>query len=206
MPDTLTLLITHGLAGDLTRMARLATYLERLQRAYPQAVLLDMGGMCAESVWHCAATDGRSALVMLDGMGYHAAHVAGILSADSRHRLHGLTTMALADTQHAWRLNTPHWQDEGIIFSSTPTPCLTLNIVLTPADTTRLDNGTLFLQPPPAYSVLRVMLGLLPVPSILATALHMMPPDTTVHPTLAAAAEFIEEEAQAARQRRDRES
>lgn len=204
MPEMLTLLVTAQLGGDLDFMARLATWLERLTRSWPQALLLDLGGACTPTIWHCAATEGRSGLVMLDGMGYHAAHVSGTLSDDSRHRLAGITTMALVDSQHSWRLHTPFQQDEGVIVSSVPTPALTLNIVLTAAEQIALEGSTLFLQAPPApHQVWRVQVALLPAPRLLTTELHTLPAGIPAHPTLSAAAEFILDEAREAQRRQN---
>ena len=135
---------------------------------------------------------------MLDGMGYHAANVEGALNTENRHKLEGITTMALIDSQHSWRLNVPALQDEGVIFSSLPTPALTLNIVLTPQENApTLENGTLFLQGLNDGRLLGIVqISLQPMPQI-----HFMDVKTmgnlAPHPMISAAAEFVLEEARA---------
>ncbi len=75
-PLSLTLRYSAGIGGDLALLPRMFTLIQQLRaRANQPALLLDLGGTCADSVWHCRATGGRSALIVLDGMGYHAANV-----------------------------------------------------------------------------------------------------------------------------------
>jgi hypothetical protein len=193
--NALTVLYTWGLRGDLHLMTRLATFLDALRTEYSAPLLADLGEACDQQAWHCAATEGRSALVVLDGMGYHAANVAGALTPQSRQRLADVTTMALVDEQHAWRYHVPPVRDEGIIISSAPTPALSLNIVLAPQDATRLEQGTLFLARPAPGEVGVVALQLLPTPVVLAAQARQLPAHTRPHPVVAAAVEFVLEEA-----------
>lgn len=193
--NALTVLYTWGLRGDLELMARLATFLDTLRAEYSAPLLVDLGEACAPQAWHCAATEGRSALVVLDGMGYHAANVAGALTPQSRQRLADVTTMALVDEQRAWRYHVPPVRDDGIIISSTPTPALTLNIVLTPHDAARLEHNTLFLARPQPGEVAVAALELRPAPALVAAQVRQMPAHTRPHPLVAAAVEFVLEEA-----------
>lgn len=103
-PAALTVLYTAQLRGDLDLLPRLFTFLRELRaRAEGGAVLLvDLGGSCTPEVWHCAVTGGRSMLIALDGMGYHAAHVAGTLAPGMRGRMSDLTQMALVDAEHPY--------------------------------------------------------------------------------------------------------
>ncbi len=93
----LSILYTANIRGDLALLPRLYTFLKSLQadlRQFApedesevmlcavqprpvQTLLLDLGDSCAPDVWHCAATGGRSTLIALDAMGYHAANVTG---------------------------------------------------------------------------------------------------------------------------------
>jgi 2',3'-cyclic-nucleotide 2'-phosphodiesterase (5'-nucleotidase family) len=192
----LTLLYTHGFRGDFDLMARMYSFIEQTRAQFPDAILVDLGESCAPSVWHCAATEGRSSLVMLDGMGYHAANVEGALDNDNRHKLEGTTTMALVDARHSWRLHTPHLQDEGIIFSTNPTPALVLNVVLTPhANAPTLENGTLFLQTLNDGHLLGIVeIALEGVPQVGWVDVREMS-KVAPHPMIQAAAEFVLEEA-----------
>src|SRR4029453_1362356 len=77
-----------------------------------RTLLLDLGDSCAADVWHCAATGGRSTLIALDAMGYHAANVSGLLSPESRAKLaENLMEMALVDTEHPREI-------EGVMLST----------------------------------------------------------------------------------------
>jgi hypothetical protein len=101
-PAALTVLFTAGLRGDLDLLPRLYTVLRDLQaRAEGGTVLrVDLGDRCAPDVWHCATTGGRSMLVALDGMGFHAANVAGTLPPELRRKMGDATQMALVDAEH----------------------------------------------------------------------------------------------------------
>jgi hypothetical protein len=191
----MTLFYTHDLQGDFALLPRLYTFLQTLQLEHDNVLCVDLGNSCAESAWHCGVTGGRSALIVLDGMGYHCANVSAFLREGERDKLNGVVTMALVDVRHAWRLNTPAWRDEGIIFSSEPTPAHTLNIVLAPNPQTVLHEGTLFLQALPT----RQHIGMVSVDTdrlrLLDSAHHALPDNTRPHPLITAAIEFVEEEA-----------
>src|SRR5688572_11191390 len=134
--DTLDLLYTGNLRGDLDLLPRLYTFIERIEQERGiKPLRLDLGEACAPDNWHCQATEGRSMPVALDGMGFHAANVSG-MSADSRYKLTGSVNMGLVDAQHAWRYDVPPVRDEGILISATPSPALSLCIVMAPAEAT----------------------------------------------------------------------
>ena len=144
-PLSLTLLYTAGIAGDLTLLPALHTFLQRLKPADGQAwLLLDLGGSCCEAAWHCRATGGRSALIVLDGMGYHAANVAGALDEENRLKLGAQVTMALVDAGRDWTYHVPPVRDPGIIVTLRPRErAARLQIALTPAAETRLESAVL---------------------------------------------------------------
>ena len=99
-PLSLTLLYSGEIAGDLALLPRLYTFLQRLHPPQQQpTLLLDLGGSCANSAWHCRETGGRSTLIVLDGMGYHAANVAGALDREGRDKLAENVTMGLVDAR-----------------------------------------------------------------------------------------------------------
>lgn len=123
MEEPLTILYTANLRGDLERLPRLHTFLRGLKNLPPadepdvmlcavepvarRILLLDAGNACAPDAWHCAATGGRSALIVLDAMGYQAVNVAGFLTAESRARLDAnYLGMALVDEAHPWQSGT----------------------------------------------------------------------------------------------------
>ena len=140
-PLSLSLRYTAGIAGDLALLPRLHSFLQRLKAAEGQgALLLDLGGSCADSVWHCRATGGRSALIVLDGMGYHAANVEGALDADSRAKLAQQVTLALVDRHNHWRYHRVSGR-EVIVALRPAAPDERLQILLEPAASTRLDGN-----------------------------------------------------------------
>ena len=109
--------------------------------------MLDLGGSCSDSVWHCRATDGRSTLIVLDGMGYHAANVEGTLEASSREKLAAQVTLALVDAQHPWRCSLSPDADAQIIAALEPVDCpALLQIMLEPAESTCVQGNILRLQ------------------------------------------------------------
>lgn len=87
--NSLTILYTENLRGDLGVLPRLHNFLRRLRTEFDaeKTLLLDLGGACVSEMWHCAVTGGRSMLVALDGMGYDAANVSVYLTPESRKKL-----------------------------------------------------------------------------------------------------------------------
>jgi hypothetical protein len=198
VPDTLSIAYTYGIAGDLSFLPRLATRLRALRPLIGTPLLLDLGASCTPEVWHCAATEGRSMVVALDGLGYHAINVQGLLSADGRHKLSGVVTAGMLDERHTWRLKFAQYQDEGIVVAHAPMPALRLCIVCAPAPTTTLEGGVLTLQAPPARQIGVVQLALNPQAHIVTTAHYLVADNTPPDPSIAASIEFIEDEARSA--------
>ena len=196
-PLSLTLRYSANIAGDLALLPRLFTFLQRLNAADGQgALLLDLGGSCAESVWHCRATGGRSTLIVLDGMGYHAANVAGGLDAGNRAKLAAQVTLALVDAAQDWKVDAPPAPDPGVIVTLRPRDSAArLQIALKPAAETRLDGNTLWLGEVGAGQVGEAAVDLRGRPRLVSARVHVMPPDTPPNPSIAGAVEFVEAEA-----------
>ena len=182
MPEPLTLLYSAHLRGDLALLPRLYTFLHQLG---PVDLLLDLGDACEESVWHCAATGGRSTLHVLDAMGYHAANVSAYLSAEGRAKLQaqplGIALLASGES----------WQRDSLFISTDDSPPDTphdLHIVLQPAAATRLENQTLHLAAVPGGSVGLVRLD---TQTIVEQAVLPLPATTLPDPTIAATVDFV---------------
>jgi hypothetical protein len=203
MPElsALTIFYTQDLAGDLPRMARLYSLIEALRARCGSALLLDLGGHCRADVWHCAVTEGRSALLALDSMGYHAANAAD-LTEPARQKLLGLVTMGLVSEQRAWRYHVPPVVDEGIVVSLAPVPALRLNIILSPSDHTHLVDGALRLGRVSAWTVGVAQVDLRHPPRVTSIDAHPLTDASPPDPTISAVVELILEEAEGLRQRR----
>ena len=196
-PLSLTLLYTSNLGGDIHLLPRLYTFIQRLKPARrPGLLLFDLGHACADEVWHCRLTQGRSMLIALDGMGYHAANAAGALDPISRRKVEAQMTMALVDDARDWHYQVPPVIDRSITAAVGPSDSAArLRICLSPADETAVQGNVLYLGDVRGGQVGRVCLDLRSAPRITASGIHDMPPDTLPNPSLAATVEFVESEA-----------
>ena len=196
-PLNLTLLYTANIAGDLALLPRLYTFLQRLKSAARQpALLLDLGGSCAEGVWHCRETGGRSTLIVLDGMGYDAANVAGALDRENHGKLAALVTLELVDGEGDWLLQLPPPGEASIRVTlrprdDAPEP----QICLAPAATTRVEGKALYLRTVCAGQVGEAAVDMQGGVRLLSARVHQMPPDTPPNASIAGAVEFVEAEA-----------
>jgi len=209
MPNPLHILYTSNLHGDLDMLPRLQTFMRYLkslpvddedevmicavQPQTPRVFLLDLGHACAPDVWHCTATDGRSTLIALDAMGYHAANVADALTPESRIRLRdNLLGMALVDT------NTD-WPQDDLIFTARRGGSQAFppfNINLTPSSATQITSNTLYLADVRAGQVGTAQVSFLTgSPRLIAHAVFDLPANTAPDPTIAATVDFIRSEA-----------
>ncbi len=214
MPDSLHILYTSNLHGDLDMLPRLHTFMRQLkslpvddedevmicavQPQTPRVFLLDLGHACAPDVWHCTATDGRSTLIALDAMGYHAANVTDALTPESRIRLRdNLLGMALVDASTDWR-------HDDLIFNSRKGGSVTLspstyppfNISLTPVSATQIASNMLHLADVRAGQVGTAQISFLTgSPRLIAHAIFDLPTNTAPDPTIAATVDFICSEA-----------
>jgi hypothetical protein len=193
--DHLTILYTGNLRGDLQMLPRLYTFLQKLkQEQVSPILLLDIGASCADGVWHCDFTGGRSTLVVLDGMGYHAANVSNILDADQRDKLRNSLIIGMVDDQHSWRYRIPPVRDETVLVAAIETPALTLCIVAAPAEATLLENHILKLQAVEKGEVGMVHLNV-PTQKLITQSIVEMPSGLKPDATISGAVEFVEEEA-----------
>jgi hypothetical protein len=217
---SLSIFYTANIRGDLALLPPLYTFLkslrEDLARFAPEdegevmlcavqppparILLLDLGDSCAPDVWHCAATGGRSTLIALDAMGYHAANVTGLLSVESRARLaDNLMEMALVDAEHPW-------EDGNLIFSTVPSyvrpsadvlaGLTRLHISLAADTTTRLVGHLLYLAQVEAGQIGTAYIGGTDSePQLLADAIFDLPANTPPDPTISGTVDFVTNEA-----------
>ncbi|MCY3864623.1 MAG: hypothetical protein OXG68_04210 [Chloroflexi bacterium] len=196
-PLSLTLLYSANIAGDLALLPRLYTFLRQLQPLERQhTLLLDLGRSCRADVPHCRETGGRSTLIVLDGMGYHAANIAGALDRENRDKLAEIVTMGLVDETDDWLYCVPPLRDPRIRVTLRPRDDgARLQIILDPAASTRVDGTALYLQAIGAGQVGEAVVDLRGAPCLLRACAHPMPPDTPPNPSIAGAVEFVEAEA-----------
>jgi len=196
-PLSLTLLYSGEIAGDLALLPRLYTFLQRLHPPErQQTLLLDLGGSCVNSAWHCRETGGRSTLIVLDGMGYHAANVAGALDREGRDKLAENVTMALVDERDDWHYQVPPIHDPSIRVALHPRDDeARLQVILTPAECTRVEGRSVYLRAVDAGQVGEAVVDLRGEPALVSAGIHEMPSDTPPNPSIAGTVDFVEAEA-----------
>ncbi|MCY4021684.1 MAG: hypothetical protein OXG39_19955 [Chloroflexi bacterium] len=196
-PLSLSLLYSANLRGDIALLPRLFTFIQRLKSNEGLgSLILDLGKACHGAVPHCRQTGGRSMLIALDGMGYHAANIEGALDARDRRRVDEQVTMALVDRANDWRYRAPPREDTGIRLTLRPNSApARLQICLEPAGRTRMEGNVLFLRDVCAGQVGTASVDLRPSPRLRDSAILDLPPDTPPNPGITSAIEFIESEA-----------
>ena len=124
METPLIILYTHRLRGEIELLPRLYSFQRQLKAYYTsedvvqvcaldpaqapgRVLLLDLGESCTADVWHCGVTNGRSTLVLLDGMGYEAARVSDAPAL--RAQMGDGVRLALVDEAH------PHKVEDVVI-------------------------------------------------------------------------------------------
>ena len=196
-PLSLTMLYSANIAGDLALLPRLYTFLRQLQAPERRhTLLLDLGRSCRAAIPHCRETGGRSTLIVLDGMGYHAANIAGTLDRENRDKLAAIVTMGLVDERDDWLYHVPPARDRSIRVTLRPRDDgARLQIILQPAASTRIEGTALYLQAVGAGQVGEAVVDLRGAPGLLRACVHPMPPDTPPNPSIAGTVEFVEAEA-----------
>lgn len=194
MEAPLTVLYSHAIRGDLNLLPRLYRFLSTLRaQATGTVLLVDLGQSCDPEVWPCDVTEGRSTLLVLDAMGYHAANVSGQLSEASRARLAGQVTLALVDADHSHT-------HEGMILTVRGRPGgggrpygreAPLQIVLAPGEETALQDGVLILA---AVSAGEIGVARVDGDAVQAEV-RTLPAATTPDPTIAGVVDLVVEEA-----------
>lgn len=200
--NTLTILYTQNIQGDLQQLPRLYTFLQKLKREHdPKTLLLDTGNACADDVWHCEVTKGRSTVAVMDAMGYHAVNVANFMGDSERDSLANSVSTGLVTKRHMWRYFVPPLHDEDIVIAGQATPAMKLCIIAAPAEENLLENRMLYLK-----TVDKGEVGLVQVDMqemiITEEEIFTMPKRIKPDATIAASVELIEEEARFAQKRR----
>jgi hypothetical protein len=184
-----TLLYTASLSGQIELLPRLYTFLRALRSEFQPALAIDLGSACTPDVWHCADTDGRSMLIVLDGMGYTAVN-ASALATDDQERVRGQSVMALVDAEH------PHVEHD-FLFALTPTRGDGhLCVVMKPATATSLEGDVLRLQAVSGaeIGVARVTMTTDGI-SLLSAETRLLPTGTAPDATIAGVVDFVLAEA-----------
>lgn len=188
------ILYTHNLRGDEAALTgllpRLHTFLRSVKSQLEGPVyLLDAGRSCLPEVWPCSQTGGRSTLLALDAMGYHAASAAHLSPQDRERLLGNHPQMALVDDAHPWE-----GEHLYVTAGASPhsIPAHKLHVVLPPAQGTRIAGQRLRLAPLEYGQVghAQVADGALRGWRVLS-----LPAATPPDPTIAGAVDFILSEA-----------
>lgn len=191
-PAKATILYTQDLHGDLHFIPKLGRVLWRLRTEDQNNFIVDLGGACDRSVWHCDATDGRSMLIALDGMNYAAANTEGLEENVRPHLSRALVGLRAVDRKYPAKLGpfqvVTQLPPDGI--SGGP-----VTLVLTPQDEARVDGSAVYFPHVPRYAIGRMRIVMFPKLEILSVETLPVPSDTLPHPTLTAMVEFIESEA-----------
>lgn len=196
METPLNLLYTHDIRGELDRLPRMHTLIQRLSKAGPGRVLLiDLGASCVPETWPCDVTEGRASLVALDAMGYTAANTVNVLDAAGRQRLSDQVMMALIAPGFG------HIRDDVLLSLDAP-PALSdasLMIRMSVAAETALKDGVLYLGAVPRWHVGQLTLTAGQIDLLMA---HPVTDAIPPNPTIAGAVEFILDEARYYEKRR----
>ncbi|MFZ4813284.1 MAG: hypothetical protein ACOYL5_02020 [Phototrophicaceae bacterium] len=191
METALTILYTHHLAGALDLFPRVATLLKRIKATiHTPLIVLDAGDACQWGIEICDQTQGRAAPILLDAMGYAAANVSGYVSAQGQEKLtENYLNMALVSAGQAASL-----MGGTVSYGESPLAGATLHIRLSLAMAVTYQPspvGILTLQPLTAGQVGQVTLAA----GQAITEIHPLLAEHLPEPTIAAALDFIREEA-----------
>ena len=193
---TTSILYTYKILGNLDYLPRLYTFIRRLRGELTegQVFLVDLGKSCVPDIWPCSITEGRSTLLVLDAMGFHAANCDGVLTPVSRAKLVGQVGLALVNSAY------PHVQEriQFVTYLDNDTPLTGLTVCLVPSEETYLEGGVLRLQQVESKQVglVRFRQGQ------LYYAVHDLPPDTPPDPIISGAVDFVRDEARYFEKRR----
>jgi hypothetical protein len=188
--EPITIIYTHNLHGKLDLLPKLHTLIRRLMRDYNDVVLLDMGGSCAADVWHCDTTGGRSALLVMDGMGYDAANIVGLLADGARERMPDTMRLTLIDADSTWE------RDDLIVAAARIDDSDKIQVVMQPVDEARVEDGIFFPQTLSAGQVGVAQIGAYDeTVELFAHAVHPLPANTRPDPTIAGTVDFVLSEA-----------
>ena len=196
-PQKLTILYTANIQGNIHMLPRLYTFLQTLKPIERQGTLiLDLGNSCTDKVWHCKITKGRSTLIILDAMGFHAANIDDILDDMNREKVSETITMGLVNAKHAWTYHIPPMTDETIQATVNPIDeTARLQICLSPTKSTYIEDNILHLANVPTKHIGIVKVDLANHPSITDQNTYKLPDNTPPNPTIVASVEFVESEA-----------
>ncbi len=221
MEKPLTIFYTANLRGQLDLLPRLHTFLRQL-KAQPveddstvmlcavepvqrQFLLLDLGAACSEDMWHCAVTGGRSALIVMDAMGYQAANVSGYLTDEGRSRLDAnLLQLALIDETQDWN----HAEITVTANADLTDRPHALTIVAVPGERTHLEGRVLHLRAVESGQVGVVHLNSTDGNGTLAISGYTildLPANTPPDPTITATVDFVLSEARLFQKKRDKD-
>lgn len=182
------IIYTHNLNGHLDHFPRLFTHIKAISAHLSQKpLLLDLGGSCHPTQWHCEATEGRSALIVLDALGYDAVNTHGLLTSSGYVKLKDQVLMKLInDTQ-------PHIiKDVMLAVSPVSSEGIWMpKICLTPSDKTVIQDDWLYLT-----KIAGDEIGVVQIDGDkISHRLENVPANTIPDPTISGVVDFVLAEA-----------
>lgn len=182
------IIYTHNLNGYLDHFPRLFTHIKAISaRLSPKPLLLDLGGSCHPAQWHCEATNGRSALIVLDAMGYDAVNTHGLLTSSSYDKLKDQVLMRLVNDEQ------PHII-KNVMLALSPVSSEGVwmpKICLTPSDDTLIRDNWLYLT-----TIAGDEIGIVQIDGDkISHQTEKIPANTIPDPTISGVVDFVSAEA-----------
>lgn len=191
-PPFATFLYTQDLRGDLRFLPKLARRLMALRLEEPRTLTLDLGGSCSPDVWHCAATEGRSMLIALDGLNYTAVNAAHMPEHVRPSLIKSLVNLQAVNAARPGHI-------PGARFYTQP-PAEdpqddALQLILVPAPAARVTDQRIEFPAVDRYSIGRMRVRTAPPVELVSVETIPVPPETLPDPTISGMVDFIESEA-----------
>lgn len=182
------IIYTHNLNGHLDHFPRLFTHIKAIStRLSPKSLLLDLGGSCHPTQWHCEATNGRSALIVLDAMGYDAVNTYGLLSEQSYAKLKDQVLMKLIQDAQAHIIKNGMLALSPVSSEGVWMP----KICLTPSDNTVIQDDWLYLT-----KIVGDEVGIVQIDGDnISHQIEKIPANTIPDPTISGVVDFVLAEA-----------
>lgn len=199
-PHVVAFLFTQDLRGDLRFLPKLARVLMHLRRDDRRTLTVDLGGMCTPDVWHCAATEGRSMLIALDGLNYAAVNAEGLSESVRPYLTKSLIYMQAIDAAHAGTMDQVRFVTR---LSPDDLPPQYLTLVVAPHAEAKVTATVIEFPAIARYKVGRMRVRMNTPVELVSLETFDVPDDTAPDATISGMVDFIESEARQYQKRQD---